>query len=398
MSVPALSHDLFDKHALEERLDPGLLSRLALLDCFLASSAEFGIDYWAVTGYDAVTAASKNSHLSSAAQGTVLGPRPKLPTQSSSLTELDDPRHRQLRKVVSRWFSARNVLALEAYVRQSARSIVSGLDEGARFDCVADIARPLPAAVVGKLLGIPEEDRDDVARWGVLLNMVEDPAFADEIQRERPYERLAAYAYTMASRCKQNTGDDLIGALLDPAAAGGSLTLAEFESMFVLLVAAGTSTTVDLITSAVEIFSADEAAVDLLRTSDAWASAVEEVLRLRTPVAYFARTALEPVRIGKMVIPAGDSAALVFAAANMDPRIFDDPQTLRLDRIAKGHVTFGGGGPHLCLGAALARLEARVLLQELYSCRRTVLDGAPTRLVSHISNGYVRMPVRVVAG
>lgn len=349
--------------------------------------------FWAVGGHAEVGAMARDwRRLSSAASGTILiADRPGV---AGSLTDLDPPRHAALRKPISRMFGSRSIALLEPAARQAARQALTRLASEQGGDLVT-VIRAVPAAVIGELVGVPPQDRERLSYLGHLVNFGEDPQYADVISRDRPIEELAAYAHELAARWRRDPCPGLMASLLGTELDGGPITVPEFEAMFVLLIAAGSGTTVDALVTAFRLLHEHPGVANRLRDATrrdpgAQASrvAAEEVLRWATPVNYFARTATQPIQVGDCLIEAGDRVALYFVAANFDDRVFIDPMVFDIERTPNPHLAFGLG-VHSCVGAPLARLEVRVVLEEL--CRDyEIADIRPSsrRIVSHINNGY----------
>jgi cytochrome P450 len=368
------------------------------------------LGFWAVGGHAEVSALARDwRRLSSAASGTILNTeRAVVP---GALTDLDPPRHQALRKPISRMFGSRGIALLEPVARAAARRALASLAGTDGGDLVAAI-RAVPAAVIGELIGLPPRDRDRLSYLGHLVNFGEDPDYAGVLGRDRPIAELAAYAHELAAQWRRHPEagsrglmPSLLGATLDGTALdgtvldGGPITVPEFEAMFVLLIAAGNGTTIDALVTAFRLLHEHPEAVAALHDAlardtspeaspEASRVAAEEVLRWATPVNYFARTATEPVEIGGYLIAPGERVALYFVAANFDDRVFAAPMSFDITRTPNPHLAFGLG-VHACVGAPLARLEVRVVLEEL--CRHYEIIGIrppPRRIVSHINNGY----------
>jgi cytochrome P450 len=376
------------------------LQALAEQRCIRTWSEKEQMRFWAVGAHREVSEFVRDwRRLSSQARGTILS-TDRGPAVPSALTDLDPPRHTVLRRAVTKLFKPAEMQRVEALVRNTAQRALAELAERGSGDFVTT-ARTVPAEVIGELLGIPPSDRDEISYLGHLVNFVEDPAYADVVARSAPAANLSAYAHQLAAEERRHPSNGLVGDLLATGANDQPITVPEFEAMFVLLVAAGNGTTIDALVSAVRLLSENPHTCSTLEAADAatYRNAVEEILRWATPVNYFARTATEPipldngVRSPPRVIDAGERVALYFAAANFDERAFPNPLHFDITRSPNPHLTFGQGA-HACLGAPLARLELRVVLEEL--CRNYRIDdveAAPRRIVSHINNGYAHVRV-----
>lgn len=395
LSTTARLPDLLDPATFRDHRPTEVFDRLADNGVERVRSAHADLDFWAVGGHDEVAALARDAQrLSSGLAGTIL--RSRAGQLTDSLTDLDAPRHTTLRRPMTRVFRASRLARLEPVVRDATATALAGLcDGGERVDLVATM-RSIPAAVIGTLVGLPPSEWGRAADLGHLVNFVEDPAYAALIEHEQPSRGLAAYAHELAAHERRSPGDGLMAELLGSGTAEEPLTVGELESMIALLIAAATGTTIDSLITAVCLLADHPDVADLLSTADdaTYRTAVEEVLRLATPVNYFARTAVVPLEIAGQQVDAGDRVALYFAAANVDRRVFSDPHTLDVTRWPNPHLSFGSG-PHACLGAPLARLELHIMLEEL--CRHyVVLDVSSTRVESHINNAFSTASATIV--
>lgn len=391
-------------------LDPGTFSRGVPHPLFdglrgagvtRAHSRSVGVDFWVVARHEDVETVSRNVTIfSSAARGTILGYPPEQLQEVATLTHTDAPRHRFLRRLVQGWFTPRAVSMLEESIRRTFRLALDRARARGSCDFVADVAEGVPAEAVGVILGVPPADRSSIARWGRLINAGEDPSFARALAEERPWEALSAYCHRLAAGRRRTPADDLTSHLLHARIDGQRVDVREFESMFALVVNAGTGTTLDAMSCGLlALLEHPHQARRLQDEPGLIPAAVEEVLRWSTPILYFSRTAVEDTELAGQGIRAGEQLAMYFAGANFDPLVFEEPYRFLVDRAPNPHVTFGGPGPHLCLGAHLARLELRVMLEELVPYLANLeLTGEPERLRSHINNGFKRMPVRIDRG
>jgi len=282
---------------------------------------------------------------------------------------LDPPDHTRLRKLVSKAFAPRVVKELEPDVTALVNSLLDRIDEQGRFDVIADLAYPLPVAVICRLLGVPIEDEPKFSWASALLARALDPftTFTGELpddfeQRMQARSWLREYFAELIELRRGVPGDDLLSGLIAVEEAGDQLTEEEIISTCNLLLIAGHETTVNLIANAILAMLRQRPQWAALGTDPARAAAVvEETLRYDPPVQLIGRVAGEQMRIGGITVPAGDTMMLLLAAAQRDPDVNERPDEFDPDRETIRHLAFGHGA-HFCLGAPLARLEASVAL------------------------------------
>lgn len=396
----AKSPDLLDAAALEGDPHHEWLAELRSSDPVHWHDGHLGPPFWLITRHDDCTTVARDPEtFSSALKGNnLLMPEGELLDQLRSFITRDPPSQRSIRKLVAGAFTPRAVARLEDYIRSTVRSLLDAVPDDGTTDLVRDVVAPLPRTVIGEVLGIPLADRDAVGSWSELLNAFEDPAYASAIATEQPWERLAEYALELARTRADATSDDLIPVLRRAEIDGARLTDEEFSSTFILFSVGGNETTRDTITSTVlELIRRPDLITSLRQHPGSLPStAVEEMLRWATPLRYFSRTATRDVDLRGRTISAGDRVATYYTAANTDPEVFDDPFRFDPAREPNPHVSFGAGGPHLCIGASLARLEIRVFFEELLPRLEDVeLAGDPRWLRSHIQHGMTAMPVHL---
>jgi len=282
----------------------------------------------------------------------------------------DGDRHDRLRGVVEDWFRPRAIVERADRFESLADGLLDDAVEGGRMELVESFAYPFPVIVIAELLGVPAEDRPQFRRWSETL--VESPAPTDrssaEAVRERQQqagEELSEYFEGKLSAWQGDQRDDLIS-VISRAERDGDLTHEEALGFCMLLLVAGNITTTNLITNAMRCLTETPAALERLQSGEAsTVSVIEEVLRYRSPVQALARIATDPVEIRGRAIDDGDVVVPWLGAANRDPEVFDSPGQFRVDRAPNPHFGFGRG-THYCLGAPLARLEARIALEGLF--------------------------------
>ena len=368
--------------------------------------------FWAVTRHADVTAVHKDPVTFSSEIGAVAIEEldPDQIRQRKSMIDMDPPRHTQLRSAFSRRFAPRTVTEYEREIRRLAKEVVHRALAKGQFDFATEVARELPIRVLCGLLAVPEQDGKMLTAWTDALFGNTDPEYSPVIvDREdtEPYRllpfrspvaaELFSYAAALAKQRKALPGTDLVSALLDARLDGQPLTDLAFKNNFQLLVAAGNETTRHAMTHGMlALIQQDDQLRRLRGDPSLFPAAVEEILRWATPIYQFRRTATRDTILGGQPIGAGDKVVAWYISANRDEEAFTDPYRFDIARQPNPHTTFGPGGPHFCLGAHLARLEVRILFEELIPrIRRIELAGPVARLRSSFINGIKHLPVTI---
>ncbi|HVV08144.1 cytochrome P450 [Amycolatopsis sp.] len=347
--------------------------------------------FWALSKYEDVRAAGRDPELFSSARGTLLtdgrardagGPHPP---GARHLMRSDPPMHTDLRRIVARSFTPRAVTALEDRARIIARDLVAEIEPESEVDVVAALSAPLTTFVIAELMGVPRDRWAEFWTWtdSAILQVDagrDDPAHAANVTA------LREYFAELCERRRREPGDDVITDLV-----AGGLNELDLLTYCKFLLVAGTETTRNLISGGVELLAADPGQRRLLAAdSGLLPDAVEEMLRFVSPVVAFCRTATRDTEIRGTRIAAGDYVALLYASANRDEEVWREPGRFDVTRRSpRPHVAFGFG-PHVCLGATLARMEARVAFEELLKAYPDFALAGPARrgpstLVSMIS-------------
>ncbi len=358
-----------------------------------------GQGFWAITRYEDVVAVSKDSAtFSSHRGGTMLRDMEgqQLDETRHIMINMDPPQHSKYRKLVSQGFTPRMTARLEPRIREAARAIVDRVAPLGRCDFVREIAAELPLQVIAELVGVPVEDRQKIFDWSNRLIGFDDPEFgtSEEVGRVAAGE-LWMYANQLAEQRKREPHDDLVSVLLHGEVDGEKLTELEFDSFFLLLVVAGNETTRNLISGGMlALIEHPQERRRLLDDPRLLNNAVEEMLRWVSPLNHFRRTVTCDVELRGQRLREGDKVAIYYPSANRDETVFSDPMRFDATRSPNNHVAFGIG-EHFCLGANLARLEIRVMFDELLRRLPDIeLDGPVRRLRSNFINGVKEMPVR----
>lgn len=328
-----------------------------------------------------------------------------------SMLETDGPRHRALRKLLQRDFSPRQVnRRFEQFLRGLTRQTLDAALVKGEFDFVREVSADFPIRVLARMLDVPDEDTPKLIDWGnriigntdpdytdVLLNSPESLKYQDLPFRSPASLEVFAYGDALAAGRRGGSGDDLVSKLVNQLPEDGlPLSPEHFHNYFLLLVVAGNETTRHAISHTMHALIDHPDQLDLLRTQPALiAGAVEEFLRWSTPVYHFRRTATRDVTLHGRTIREGDKVVLWYASGNRDEEVFAQPYSFDVTRPVVDQMAFGGG-VHYCLGASLARLELRVMFEELIPRLAAIeLTGDVTRVRSNFVNGIKRLPVRV---
>jgi cytochrome P450 len=341
---------------------------------------------------------------STAAQQALAAGERVQPIGEPSFLFLDPPDHTRLRKLAQKAFAPRMVKALQPDIVTLVDGLLGELEPGSTFDAIADLAYPLPVAVICRLLGVPIEDEPQFSRASALLARGLDPfaAFTGELPVDFD-ARLEAglwlrdYLRGLIDRRRRSPReDDLISALIAAEEDGDQLSGEEIVATCNLLLIAGHETTVNLIANAILAMLRHPRQWEALHDDSARAAAVaEETLRYDPPVQLVGRVASEDMVIGGEHITKGDMMILLFAAAQRDPSVYERPDEFHPDRGTIRHLAFGLG-PHFCLGAPLARLEATIALSALTARFPTArLDGRPVYKTNVTLRGMSSLPVAV---
>jgi methyl-branched lipid omega-hydroxylase len=369
-----------------------------------------GKGYWALVRHADICEASRRQDVFSnePSAGTIPDLPPYVGRWFGSLINMDDPQHAKIRRVVSRAFTPKIIAKTEGDVRRRAARIVDELIASGPGDFVSKVAVRLPVEVICYMLGIPEHDYPRVVSWTNVILGNADAEYTGVgagrsarftalrtiytiLQAARELHRLAADLGR--ERMKRPT-DDLTSALVNANVDGERLSTRQIGSFFLLLVVAGNETIRTSVSHGLKLFT-DHPGQRRLLLEDFDArigGAVEEIVRYATPVIFMRRNVTRDYEINGHVFHAGDKVLLFYDSANRDESVFADPDVFDITRSPNPHVGFGGGGPHFCLGANLARREIAIMLEELFTHIPDICSvGEPDRLVSGFSNGYKRL-------
>jgi cholest-4-en-3-one 26-monooxygenase len=358
-----------------------------------------GRGYWAITRYDDIVSISKDPHTFSSARGATNiqdYPPEDLSLVQMMMLNMDPPQHAKFRRIARTGFTPRMVAALEPSVRKMATQIIDKVASKGECDFVRSISAELPLQVITELIGIPVEDREKIFDWSNRLIGFDDPEFQNSYEDGKvAAAEMWGYASQLGAARKGHAGEDMCSVLVNAVVDGQSLSDMEFESFFLLLAVAGNETTRNLISGGMlALIENPDQRARLLADPSLIPSAVEEMLRFVTPVMYFRRTATKDTEIRGVKIKENDKVVMYYPSANRDEQYFKDADEFDIGRTPNEHLAFGVG-EHFCLGTSLARLEIRVLFEELLRRLPDIqLAGEVRRLRSNFINGTKTLPVR----
>lgn len=363
----------------------------------------WGNGFWVVTRHQDVQEVSRLPEVfSSYERGALLHTGPQQDEEQALqmtrmlMLNMDPPEHSQYRNIVQRAFTPRTIRNLEGRLQEFADDIVDRALAKGEGDFVKDVAAELPLLAICELIGVPAEDRVKIFDLSNRLIGFDDPEF-----RTTPDDAHIAsmemylYADGIAAARRECPADDIATKLLQAEVETGALTQEQFDVFFLLLTVAGNETTRNAISHGMQAFFDHPDQWELFKKERPLETAVEEIIRWATPVMQFQRTALSDYVLDGQQIKKGDRVAIYYSAANRDDTALDDPDRFDITREDNDHVAFGGGGPHFCLGANLARAEVRIMFDTIANRMPDIERiGEPRNLRSMFINGIKEIPVR----
>jgi cholest-4-en-3-one 26-monooxygenase len=356
--------------------------------------------FWAISRHADVVEVSRRFQIySSARKGALVNQdRPDLEI-ARMMIDTDPPEHTRLRNLVNRGFTPKMMKLLEDHFHEVAARLIDDALAAGDVEFVGAVASELPLVAIAELLGIPYEDRLKVFDWSNRMIGATDPDYTGGVEdATAAAAELYMYANEMAAQRRIEPRDDLVTTLIS-AEGGDELSEHEFDLFVLLLSVAGNETTRNGISHGLLALIEHPDAFDALKSDPSMvASAVEEMLRWGTPVNNFLRTATCDTVLHGTQIHEGDAVVMLYASANRDEEVFAEPFRFDVTRHPNPHVTFGGGGPHFCLGFNLAKMEMRILFEELIPRVTSIeLIGEVTKLRSAFIHGIKQLPVRIHA-
>lgn len=372
-----------------------------------------GRGFWSVTRHADIVAVDRDPETFTSEKFVNLEepPTDEIADLRRSLLETDGLRHRALRKLLNRDFGAQSVRRYEAFLRELTRATVDAALQHKEFDFVKEISADFPIQVLARMLGVPREDTGQLIEWGNRIIGNTDPDYADVLLGTEEAEKYAhlpfrspasvevfEYGRKLAAERRGGDGDDLVSKLVNRVPIDGvPLSKTDFDNYFLLLVVAGNETTRHAISHSMLALIEHRDQMELLQEKpELIPQAVEEFLRWASPVYHFRRTATRDVELHGKQIREGDKVVMWFASGNRDEEVFNDPYRFDVTRSPNDHVTFGKGSPHFCMGNNLARMEMRLMFEELLPRIKSIeVAGEIKRVRSNFVNGIKQFPVRV---
>jgi len=371
-----------------------------------------GSGFWSVHRYADIVAASRDTATFSNRSGVSFEePTDEDMEARRTIIDMDPPAHTKLRKIVSGQFSQRAIAVYQHFIEGLTQQVLDDCPASGDLEFVDAVAKQVPIRVLARIMGLPHDDLDQFIDLGDRLISNTDPEITDVVWGRDDTDAYRKYPFrspygkqlwdlgrqVIAGR-RQEPGDDTLSRLLTAEIDGERLSERDLDNFFSIMVIAGNETTRIAIAQGVLAFCEHPEQWDRLRADPAGLldTAADEVLRWSCPTHFMRRTATVDTELGGATIPAGGKVILWYVSGNRDETEFDAPDTFDVARTPNRHLSFGRGGPHLCLGVHLARLEVKVVLAALAKrVRRFELAGEPRRIRSNFTNGLSTLPVRI---
>jgi cytochrome P450 len=364
-----------------------------------------GTAYWAVCRHADVVTVARQPVLFSASEGGVVLEdldADNLARMRNMLLAMDPPRHLDYRRPLANEFKAKVIDRLEEQVRDICRRIMADASERGEVEFVHDVTSHLPSQVIGRLMGLPRRDLEQIHRWAEMNTSGQDPDINPDGDDDASADTngsvsMAMYAMEFAARRRtEPVREDLTSLILATEFGGARMTDVDFGSFFVQLVTAGNDTTKTMLSSGLLALLDHPAQLAELRADPGLIpGALEEILRWANPLHYFRRTVTADAELGGTALRAGDKVAMMYTSANRDEEVFDDPHRFDIHRRPNPHLSFGIA-EHFCLGVHLARLEGKVFFEELLATFPTIEQTGPARRTrSNLNNALKELPVRL---
>jgi cholest-4-en-3-one 26-monooxygenase len=389
--------DLSDSRSFVKEVPHEWLAHLRRHDPVHWQEEPGGPGYWAVTRYDdCVTVNRDFDRFSSAAKGTMPFElaEEEIAQQGLMMLNMDPPLHTRYRRLVNKGFTPRMVRDLEESIHRAADNIIDQVIDTGSADFVTDLSAELPLQVIAELLGVPQEDRHKMFDWSNRMVGNADPEYQANAPEMAAME-LYAYASELFGKKRIDPHADLMSVLTEVEVEGERLSDLELELFFLLLTVAGNETTRNLMSGGMHAFFQNpDQWQRLLADRSLLPTAADEMLRYVSPVMNFRRTAMTDTVLSDTNIAEGDKVVFYHCSGNRDEDIFEHSDVFDVGRDPNPHIAFGGGGPHFCLGANLARMEIRVMFEHLLDRMPDIRqDGDIQRLQSQFINGVKHLPV-----
>ena len=373
-----------------------------------------GKGFWSITRHADVLELNRQPDLLSSAQGI------RMEDQSSeeyearkTFQEIDPPKHTAFRMLVNKAFSAKMVARYEQQIRDITRELLEETVGSGEFDATDRIARRLPMRMLAQIIGVPESDNDWLVEKGDALISNSDPEYTDFVvdkvdtdeYRFLPFRSPAAvelfdYANNILKDMRSGADYGVLNLVVQRDKDGNRISDDEFRNFFCLLVAAGNDTTRYSIAATIHSLANNPEIFNEVKVKsndqEAMRIAADEMIRWASPTSHFRRTATRDFEYRGKTVKEGDKVILWFVSGNRDERAFESPYEIKIDRKPNRYLSFGQGGPHVCLGMFLAKLEVRVVLEELARSVKSMEQTAPhDYLRSNFILGIKHLPVRM---
>jgi cholest-4-en-3-one 26-monooxygenase len=341
--------------------------------------------YWAISKHADVSAISKSKDFVTSENGAIIRfapdmTRDQVEMQGVMLINQDPPVHTATRSIISRGFTPRSIEALREGLTEHAVEIVREAIERGEGDFVEEVAAELPLVAIANLLGVPLEDRKKLFEWSNQMLAYDDPDY--EGDPETASIEILSYFMALAEQRKAEPKDDIVTKLVTAGEDGEGMASDEFGYFTIILAVAGNETTRNAITHGMNAFFNNPEQWELYK-KERPRSAVDEIIRIATPVTSFQRTALADTQIGDVLIKKGQRVGLFYASANHDADVFENPEEFNIMRDPNPHVAFGGHGAHYCIGANLARLEIEIMFNAIADAMPDIAKLAEPRRLRH---------------
>ncbi|MCA1004728.1 cytochrome P450 [Rhodococcus hoagii] len=353
--------------------------------------------FWVVSTHELVQEVSRRSDVFSSWENTVMvrnaddAPREQIEAQRATMLNKDEPEHTALRRIVTMGFTPRAVNGLRSALAERAQDIARSAAARGRGDFVDEAACELPLQAIADLLGVPQEDRRKLFDWSNRMTSRDETDVQDDPLVA--VGEIMGYAYAMATERRTCPADDIVTKLVQAQVGDGALSPEEFAYFVILLVVAGSETTRNSITHGLIAFHDHPDQWELYKRERP-TTAVDEIIRWASPVLSFQRTAICDTELGGVTVRKGDRVVMLYASANFDENVFDEPQRFDITRSPNPHLAFGGTGAHYCLGANLARLEIDLMFGAIADHLPDItILGPPVRSRSAWLNSIKALPV-----
>ncbi len=365
-----------------------------------------GRGFWNVVRHGDVVTVNRDAALFSSEVGSIslLDPDERAngvgaDTRGAMMIATDPPRHTRYRRLVNSGFTPRTMKAIEQSLAVRATNIIDLIIEKGSCDFVTEVAAELPLQAIADIMGVPQQDRGRLFEWSNRMVGLDDPEYASADGTVASTE-MYAYVNDLAAQRRADPRDDIVTVLVNAKIDGDSLSEVEFDMFMLLLTLAGNETTRNSTSWGMwALIENPEQYARLRDHPDLIDSAVEEILRWASPVLHFRRTATADTELHGQRIAKGDKVVMWHVSANRDEQVFAEPFRFDITRTPNNHVAFGGGGPHHCLGAYLARMQLRLMIGEIVARIPDMqLAARPELLRSNVLRGVKHMPVEFTPG